>query len=624
MTVGVCILPLIAALAVSSDEILVEAESFADRGGWSVDQQFMDRMGSPYLLAHGLGTPVAPARTTVTVPAAGTWRLSVRTRDWVAPQGPGRFRVKVAGRESPEFGRGDGAWGWCDGGEFRLEKGPCEIELVDLTGFDGRVDAIHLSRKAKPEAAASAAWRRRLLGFPAAAPREGDYDFIVVGGGVAGMCAAVAASREGLRTALVHDRPVFGGNASGEVRVLPQGKFGTGPFPHNADLVREIQALIPHTRKRHTSRLYLPDDDAYTRWVKAETNLTTYAFCRAVGVKTSGRAIGEVVVREVLTGREFTLGAKLFADCTGDASLAVAAGAETRWDAEWKEETGEELAPPKGERRRAGGLGSTNRWRTRRTGNPEAFPDCPWAIRPASDEEAFVRWDRAWQTRPITEGAWDWESGFYRDPVKEGEAIRDLNLRAIFGFWDHVKNRSGVKDLYARYRLEWVGYLLGKRDARRIVGDCVVTANDILEGRPQPDGVVDTTWYLDLHFPHPDHVARYGEEAFRSVDFYRLAEMGVTNRVGRMREIRSYPIPFRCLCSKDVPNLVMAGKDISGTYAALSSYRVQNTTGQMGTVIGRAAALCVRRGWSPRELGRDHFVELAHKLEQPLTKGDQK
>ena len=601
-------------------DLLVEAESFADLGGWSVDQQFMDQMGSPFLLAHGLGKPVAPAKTTVDVAVRGTYRLWVRTRDWVSPHGPGRFVVKVAGKSSSELGKGPGEWGWRDGGEFELEAGKCPVEIVDLTGFDGRVDALYLTTGGPPEASAPRAWRERLLGFPATPPLRGDFDLVVVGGGMAGMCASVAAAREGLRVALVHDRPVFGGCGSGEVRVLPQGKFGEGPFPHNADLMREIQALIPHTRKRHTSRLYLPDDEAYTKWVRAETNLTVFASCRAVGAQVQDGRISSTRVREVLSGRDFLISGRFFADCTGDASLAEAAGAETRWDAEWREETGEELAPPRGKRRLAGGLGSTNRWRARHLkGRRTVFPDCPWALRINSDEEAFVKWDYSWQKRPVTAGAWDWESGFYRDPVKDGEAIRDLNLRAIFGFWDYAVNRSSVKELYEGHELEWVGFILAKRDAHRIVGDYVLTANDILEHRVQNDGVVDTTWYLDLHFPHPEQMERLGDDAFRSVDFHRLAEMGVTNRVGRMREIASYPIPFRCLYSKDLSNLLMAGKDISGTYAALSSYRVQNTTGQMGTVVGRAVALCVRNGWTPRELARDHFDALAKKLSRPLA-----
>jgi hypothetical protein len=196
---------LFATAAGRSADLLVEAEGFSDLGGWSVDQQFMDQMGSPFLLAHGLGRPVAPAKTTVDVAVRGTYRLWVRTRDWVSPHGPGRFVVKVAGKSSCELGKGPGEWGWRDGGEFELEAGKCPVEIVDLTGFDGRVDALYLTTGNPPEASAPRAWRERLLGFPATPPLRGDFDLVVVGGGMAGMCASVAAAREGLRVALVHD-----------------------------------------------------------------------------------------------------------------------------------------------------------------------------------------------------------------------------------------------------------------------------------------------------------------------------------------------------------------------------------------------------------------------------------
>jgi hypothetical protein len=230
-----------ASAAGRSAEMLVEAESFSDLGGWSVDQQFMDQMGSPFLLAHGLGRPVAPAKTTVDVAVRGTYRLWVRTRDWVSPHGPGRFIVKVAGKSSCELGKGPGEWGWRDGGMFELEAGKCPVEIVDLTGFDGRVDAVCFSTEARPKPIVDE-FESRKVGFrrqtyadnPKALPK---FDLCVVGGGVAGICAAVSAARLGLSVALVHNRPVLGGNNSSEVRVHLGAYQNLPPYPRLGDVL---------------------------------------------------------------------------------------------------------------------------------------------------------------------------------------------------------------------------------------------------------------------------------------------------------------------------------------------------------------------------------------------------
>ena len=600
--------------AVLSTCLLVEAESFADRGGWTVDQQFMSVMGSPYMLAHGAGVPVADAVTRISCPQGGVRRLWVRTRDWVAPQAPGRFQVKIGSFVSKELGVGDGAWHWEDCGPVTLASGENEVRLHDLTGFEGRVDALLFTDEAgSPPAVTDVAWRRKALGLPEVAPVEGDYDFVVVGGGIAGMCAAVAAAREGLKVALVHDRPVFGGNGSVESTVYPDGKYGDETFPRNADLLRELHALIPNDGKDPPWK-YVPDQKAFDDWVRRETNITVYAPMRAIAAERTGDRIATVTAKDIRMAREVAVRGRLFADCTGNASFAEAAGVETRWDMEPFEETHEPLAAPRGERRRGGALGSTNPWRARKTGRPCAFPACPWALRVDSFAEALEKRER----QPILRGGWNWESGYYRDPEKDGEAIRDHNLRAIYGFWDFAKNRSPEKELYADAEFEWVSFILAKRDAHRIPGDYIVTANDMIEHTVYPDGVVDTTWYLDFHFPNPRQSAKYPGGEWRSTDFHRLPEYGVTNCIGGLHQIKCYPIPYRCFYSKDIRNLFMAGKNISGTYTALSSYRVQNTTGQMGTMVGRAAAVCIRHNWDPRELGRDHFDVLADTLRRKI------
>ncbi len=599
--------------------VFFEAENFDSLGGWVTDQQFMDRMGSPFLLAHGIGRPVTDAVTKAAIPA-GSWRLWVRTRDWVAPQGPGRFEVLANGAKLGEFGKGgDGSWCWWKGGAFESKGESVELRLHDLTGFEGRVDAlVFLPEKVEPPKTFDRAWRASLLGFAPVPKVVGHYDFVVVGGGYAGMCAAVAAARLGVRTALVQDRPVFGGNGSSEVRIPPLGKCGDDRFPRNADLMKELAALVPKHQGEACGDRYLPKDSAFAGWLKAETNLVVYAPHRGVAARTEpdGR-IASVVIRNVRTGEDVVLEGSFFADCTGDGTLAMQAGAETRWDAEDREKTGEELSPPKGQRRRAGGLGSTNQWYARDTKEKHDFPECPWALTITKDDEALVGAEvgKDW----IHSGGWNWESGFYKDPVLEGEAIRDHNFRAIYGLWDYLKHRSPFSAKYANAEIYWLGFVMGKRDGHRVVGDHMLTANEIASGRVFADGVVNTTWYLDLHFPHPVVGRKFPGEEFRAYayDDWGWKNLRDKNWVGWNTPIRDYPIPFRCFYSRDVQNLFMAGKTISGTYAALSSYRVENTTGMMGTVVGRAAALCVKARCTPRVLGRDKLEVLLATLAEP-------
>ena len=218
---------LAASPAPNAPVVLLEAEQFADLGGWVVDQQFMDQMGSPYLLAHGLGEPVRDAETTVQFPAAGKYRVWVRTRDWVAPWkapgAPGRFKLLVNGKPlSTTFGTEGAAWHWQDGGTVKVGR-EAKVALHDLTGFEGRCDAVLFARDLSftppNDLPALAALRREALGLPEAPEDGGSYDLAVVGGGIAGTSAALSAARLGLRVALLQDRPVLGGNNSSEVRV---------------------------------------------------------------------------------------------------------------------------------------------------------------------------------------------------------------------------------------------------------------------------------------------------------------------------------------------------------------------------------------------------------------------
>lgn len=622
--------PPIARRAGEENMVLVEAEAFKDLGGWSVDQQFMDVMGSPFLLAHGLGKPVASARTTVTIPQPGTYRVWARTRDWTAPQakvpGPGRFRVHLNGKPLEKvFGsEGDGTWQWHEGGTTELSAGEITLALEDLTGFEGRCDAVLLVKDApagyRPpsEGVAIADWRRRLSGLPGTPDDGGEYDLVVVGGGYAGTCAAIAAARLGLHVALVQDRPVLGGNASSEVRVGPIGKINLPPFPHNADIIKEIMAA-PGAQQSSGGLRARPNDDGVRKLVEAEENITLFLEAHVNSAEKDGPRIAAVIACHIRTGREVRLRAKLFADCTGDATLGVAAGADWRMGREGRAEFGESFAPEKPDNQL---LGITQYWWAKKTEQEAAFPACPWALN-VTEESAEVsrpKWPPDFKQYAYV-GGWNWESGFTRNPITEAEQVRDHNFRAIYGTWDFLKNRSPEKATYAKAELEWISYVLGKRESRRLMGDHILTQQDVEESRAYPDGVVTATWYFDLHFPHPENSRFFPGQEYRSIAYddpnFRKF---MPDAPGAYKPIQPYAIPLRCFYSRNVPNLFMAGRNVSATHVGLAPIRVQNTTAMMGTMVGRAAYLCRKLGVEPHGLYERHLSDLKRLLADPADR----
>ena len=600
--------------------VLVEAESFGDRGGWVVDQQAMDVMGSPYLLAHGLGVPVADATTAVRLPAAGTYRVWVRTRDWVAPWGaagaPGRFQVLVNGRPlDTVFGTEGAEWHWQDGGSVEAATAEVTLALHDLTGFEGRCEAIVLSADADfvpPSTGAElAAWRRKVRGLPERPEDAGEFGLVVVGGGIAGTCAAISAARLGVKVALVQDRPVLGGNNSSEVRVGLSGQIGQQPFPALGGVVKEIaptgyydfREAKKHPDRPESKRVLAMDpvkavhnagpasnyeDDKKLRVVRAEKNIHLFLNMHVHKAEKQGDRIAAVVARHIETGRELRFPARLFADCTGDGTVGHLAGADTRVGREGRDETGEPRAPEKPDRMV---MGTSVQWYATREPTPAPFPDCPWALQFSGQT-----------CQRLTRGDWDWETGMNRDQIADVEQIRDHAFRAVYGNWAFLKNHASDKAKYASHRLAWMAYIGGKRESRRILGDVVLRQQDIEQRTAFPDACVTTTWGIDLHFPHPENSKHFPGQEFRSV--------------AKTTRVKPYPIPYRCLYSRNVANLLMAGRDISVTHVALGTVRVQKTTGMMGEVVGMAASLCTKHGTTPRGVYEKHLDELIALMRQ--------
>lgn len=603
--------------AISMKTIFIEAEGFADPGGWMVDQQAMDVMGSPYLIAHGLGTPVADAKAKIEVAGAGEYRVWVRTRDWVAPWkapgAPGRFQLLVNGEPlRTTFGTEGAAWHWQDGGKITLPAGTVQIALRDLTGFDGRCDAIVLSSdehfRPPNDEPALTEFRRQMLGFPDRPEDAGEFDLVVVGGGMAGCCAAVSAARLGCKVALIQNRPVLGGNNSSEVRVGLSGLIHQAPYPHLGDLVDEIgpvghwnlyeakrdpgaarsKRILAVIEKHPEKTIHNAgpasnyEDEQKRRVVEAEENLRLFLDTHVLRAEKQGDRIVAVIGKSITTGREMRFRGRWFADCTGDGNLGFLSGADFRVGREERGETGEERAPEQADQLV---MGMSVQWYSVEEPQPVSFPDCPWAV-PFNDTTC----------QRLTKGDWDWETGMNLDQIRDVERIRDHALRVTFGNWAFLKNHSDMKASIANRRLAWVACIGGKRESRRLLGDVILQEQDIVGQRPFPDACVTTTWSIDLHYPHPGNTKLFPGEEFRSI--------------ARHTPIKPYAIPFRCLYSRNVPNLMMAGRDISVTHVALGTVRVQRTTGMMGEVLGMAAVLCKRHDTNPRGVYQQHLEEL--------------
>lgn len=580
-----------------NEELFVEAESFSVKGGWQVDQQFMDMMGSPYLIAHGAGVPVEDASAQVRLPGKGEWHLFVRTFNWVSPwydgEGPGKFKVAVDGDELSEtLGAAGSKWMWQYAGSFETASRNISVALKDMTGFDGRCDALYFSRVKNPELPEDVAGMRelrsRLIRNFNVPSDKGRYDLVVAGGGVAGMCAAVAAARQGLKVALIHDRPVLGGNNSAEVRVHLGGSIECGPYPNLGNMIKEFG----HTKKGNAKSAENYEDWKKMSFVENEENISLFLNTHVTDLEMKDGSIEALLARNIETGELMRFSAPVFSDCTGDASVGYLAGAEWRTGRESLAETGEPGAVEVADRQV---LGASVQWNSKDMGKPSPFPVFEYG---KVFTEASVQ--------KVKGGEWTWETGMLRDQVLEAERVRDHGLLVVYSNWSYLKNHSSVKEEFADRALDWVAYVAGKRESRRLVGDVMLTQNDILNEVPYEDATCATSWSIDLHYPDPANTAFFPGEEFKAVCTQEYIEI--------------YPIPYRCFYSKNIPNLFMAGRNISVTHVALGTVRVMRTTAMMGEVVGLAASVCHRHGCLPRDVYRTHFADLQALMEQGAGK----
>lgn len=576
--------------------IWLEAEAFDTLGGWVVDQQSMETMGSAYLMAHGMGRPVADAQTTFSAPAPGRYAVWARTRDWTAVwkrgRSAGRFQILIDNILLPEvLGTHGPEWSWQKAGTVELNAGAAHVALRDLTGFNGRCDAIYFTTdldEVPDDGAEAVAQMRRDIGGVICEDHPEEFDLVVAGGGVAGICAAVAALRSGLTVALLQNRPVLGGCNSSEIRVSMGGVTHVGRYPQLGNVVREISPVFGgngtysiDTYEDHRKRnvFLLHPADRYYLGLNEHVVATETDHCDAT-------RIAAVVTRHTRTGAEKRYRARLFADCTGDAAVARMMGAETMVGREARDRFGESLAPEQADRQV---MGMSVQWYSRPAQQPVPFPDIDWGIEFNEDNAYFVRC-----------GNWEWETGQYRDQAREAEYIRDYGLMVTYANWSFLKNRSRRKEEWAADELTWVSPLGGKRESCRVVGDHILTQRDIEDGVIYEDGAAPITWNIDLHFPDPENTAKFAEP-FRSFAYHR----GVPE---------PYPIPYRCLYARDVANLFLAGRHVSLSHVAFASARVMRVLGMLGEVVGMAAAVCTEFNIQPRDVYATHLDKLKQRM----------
>ena len=584
------LLPFLAASQIHAASFLVEAEQFSEKGGWQTDTQFIESMGSPYLIAHGLGKPVADASTEVTVPEDGEYKVWVRTLDWSKrigrPTSAGTFHLSLDGEKLGDIlGAEKPEWSWQLVGSKALKKGTTKVSLTDLTGFDGRVDAILFSSDKDLTPPEKAGLHDRLKwnidGVPKGIEETEKYDLVVIGGGYGGLGAAISAARMGIKVALIQNREVLGGNGSSEVRVWAMGDMPPSEYGLS-DIIKEIEDKA----KASPAPAEQFVDDKKEKVVKAEDNITLYLGNHAYGLEMAGDEIASVNVLEIGTGTLRKIPGTLFADCTGHGFIGQWAGADLNMEDD-------------------GRMGMSNMWTWAKTKEEKSFPEKEWMLKFGAKDFPYPRDGHA---------QWFWESGFDKHPIDELEITRDYNLLANYSAWNAIKNFSAhaARDpkAHSTAELTWMAYIGGTRETQQLLGEVVLTGKDIRDGKEFDDGVVLTTWSIDLHVPEKKYKHALPEHPFISVAIH---DRVIDKKVG-------YPIPYRSFYSRNVPNLFMAGRNISVDREALGTIRVMKTIGMMGVTVGRAAALCIAEDCLPKDVYHKYLTEAKNLWRQPGDK----
>ena len=443
-----------------------------------------------------------------------------------------------------------------------------------------------------------------------------EYDVIVVGGGMSGVCAALAAARHGARTAIVQARPVFGGNASPEIRmhIVGAGCHNGKENMHESGILHELLLENKFRNRYHSFPVF-----GIVLWekVRFQKNLDSYLNTSMIKAETKDKTIVSISCYQSSTETFFDMSAPVFIDATGHGTLGVLAGADTLTGSESKYEFNEPSAP---EDANEYTNGSTILYQAVDRGEPVPFEKPFWAYTFSEEDLKFREHGKKYyavddhgvplnydgtekngsvlpQYSAFDSGHWWIEiGGKYKDIIGQDEVIRDELLKCVFGVWDHIKNQGnhGAEN----YDLDWVGFVPGYRESRRLKGDYLLTENDIRSNRVFSDAVAYGGWPMDEHTPG-------GLMDFTKRGAQTLMFPG------------AYTIPYRCYYSSNITNLMMAGRNISTTKMAFGSIRVMGTCAIGGQAAGTAAFLAAKYRCSPREVA-NHI----HELQQILLKDD--
>ena len=565
--------------------IFIEAESLKSLGGWVIDTASAEMIGSAYIMAHGMGFPVSDASGDIDIPSDGEYRVWALTRDWTAPwkvaEPKGKFEIHLDGAALDNvLGTNGSEWAWQLAGSIFLSRGRHTLSLHDLTGFNGRCDAIYITESIEAplsDKASIAALRDSEI-----RDEETVYDLVVVGGGIAGICTAISAMRSGVSVALIHDRPVLGGCNSSEVRISMGGIINLPPYPNLGNVVRSISPIVGYPTV-YDACCFEDDRKRLAFEVRENRPAAHKLYLNEIvtDVECEGNIIKSVVSLNAKTGKRTRISGRLFSDCSGDGIIARKSGCEVMYGREARNEFGESLAPMEHQQLV---MGHSIRWYSEKR-DDASFPDVDFGLT-FTDESCL----------DCASGDWEQEAGFTKDTVSDIEYIRDFGLRAIYANWAFQKHHFKGKEKYKDLALKWVSPIGGKREGYRVKGDYILTQNDIEDKVIHPDATACLTWSIDMHFPEPTNQAEFGE-AFRSFAYHRGIE-------------KPYPVPYRCLYSKDVANLFLGGRIVSASHVAFASVRVMRTLGELGEVVGMASSVCKKHGCSPREVYTEHLDEL--------------
>ena len=431
-----------------------------------------------------------------------------------------------------------------------------------------------------------------------------EYDVVVCGGGLAGVSAAIAAARSGANTCLVQDRPVLGGNSSSEVRVTPHGAAAFHAYARETGIISEL--LIEERAANHEEIF----ENGWTNsvWdmtiydaVQRTDNLTLYLNTAVLGVEIRGRMLESVRCRVANAEVNLSLSAKVFIDCTGDSIVASEAGCEWRMGSEGKAEFNEPHAPVTAN---YDIMGNSIHFKTRNTGRPSPFKLPSWAIE-HKDGRYFYNQGRL--PKDIRGGYWWIEIGVPYDTIHQAEFIRHELTRHTLGVWDWIKNKDPkTMKLAENYALDWIGQVPGKRESRRVMGLYLMNEWDVIRCPVHEDEMAFGGWFIDIHTPGGLLADR--SEPASAEGYSQTSEYAARSYAG------PYGIPLRILVSKDIDNLMMAGRNVSATHCALGTVRVMGTTALMGQAAGVAAGIAVSKCISPAEVCRSDYRTVQQRL----------